>query len=153
MEIYSVNDLEMGYTCPITLEEPEIPVRTRCGHTFDKVALLHALSRNPTCPLCRSDVNENELENLAPRVHQAAEDVLQSSSPQIERPQIQNLPAQVNPVLPLNQQLNNLVQASQERQAIEQQLVGHEREVADRLATHQAEVEQKIFEIMLRLTS
>lgn len=143
MEINSINDLGPEYTCPITLEAPEDPVKTRCGHVFERVALLHSLSRNPTCPLCRSDVNENELEDLVPRVNEVAQEVMQPQSP----------PAQRNEAPRIHPRLHELVQASHERQAVEQQLAGHEQEAADRLAAHQVEVDQKILEILLRLTS
>lgn len=131
--------LEVGYTCPITLEVPEIPVKTVCGHVFDKVPLLHFLATNPTCPMCRADVNEDELTNLALRVEHVASQAIEPSNNQPE-PQV------------IHAEISDLVAASDQRAEIEAQLAGHEAEAERILLAHKAEVANKIIELYLKLT-
>lgn len=39
--------------CPITCEIANYPVKTNCGHIFEKEELLKWLEISSTCPLCR----------------------------------------------------------------------------------------------------
>lgn len=131
--------LEDGYKCPITLEAPEIPVKTVCGHVFDKVPLLHFLALNPTCPMCRADVNQDELTHLALRVQQAANQQVVPNSNQPE-PQV------------IQSEIRQLLEASAQRAEIEAQLAGREAEAERILLDHKAEVANKINELYLKLT-
>lgn len=135
----SIIYLEEGYKCPITLEVPEIPVKTVCGHVFDKVPLLHFLAINPTCPMCRADVNQDELTNLALRVERVAN---QAVEPDNNRPEPQLIHAEIR----------ELVAASNQRVEIEAQLEGREAEAELILLGHKAEVANKILQLYLKLT-
>lgn len=65
-----------GHICPITDEVAEQPVKTRCDHIFDRMPLVQWLVVNPTCPLCRATVREDDLEDVAARVEEVAQEVI-----------------------------------------------------------------------------
>jgi|GEM_PF-1139782 len=46
---------------PITQEEMEFPVITRCGHTFEREAVESWFAHKSVCPMCRNDVNPNDV--------------------------------------------------------------------------------------------
>ena len=131
MQVYN-NSLDPGYVCPITTEPPEVPVKTPCGHIFDRDAIVSWVVNNPTCPCCRAPVDENSLENLANHVQQVANEV-------IERDSIT--------------ELRELVQESSNQDQVVRLLDGKEEEAARLLQKHTAEVQDKIAEILMRLTA
>lgn len=51
--------------CPICYDEPNDPLLTNCcSRIFCAFCVLQSLSRNPSCPLCRKDVNPSSLKKL-----------------------------------------------------------------------------------------
>ena len=52
--------------CPICYDEPNDPVLTPCcTHVFCGMCMLQSISRNPTCPMCRANVNPSSLKKLS----------------------------------------------------------------------------------------
>jgi hypothetical protein len=49
------------YTCPITLEIMKEPVSLKCGHLFERSAIVALHQHNPTCPLDRTKFTIEDL--------------------------------------------------------------------------------------------
>lgn len=58
------SDTEIDETCSICIEKMKLRYKLDCGHSFCYLCLKFSLlGRNPSCPLCRSDVPAHVLEN------------------------------------------------------------------------------------------
>ncbi|KAJ1632215.1 hypothetical protein T492DRAFT_990432, partial [Pavlovales sp. CCMP2436] len=66
--------------CPLTLEPPEEPVTTPCGHTFERAALdMHrtvAHAGRTLCPLCQQPLGNQDVECFGLRINTAMRDML-----------------------------------------------------------------------------
>ena len=54
--------------CPITTDLFLVPVTTKHGQTFEKIALLEAVRSKPECPLTRQPLTPEEVEGLSANV-------------------------------------------------------------------------------------
>src|SRR5262245_34538510 len=54
------------YFCPILQDTTNDPVKTYCGHIFDKTLLLQALKGSRSCPLCRRAITnpKNQIRSI-----------------------------------------------------------------------------------------
>ena len=112
--------------CPITLEVPEEPVKTACGHIFERYAIAAWIVNNPSCPSCRAEVHENDLVDLSVRVEEVREE---------------HLPQQ--PEEPAIQLLNEMIAHAANRHEIEALLVDKP-QAAQRLTEHLEKVNASI---------
>ncbi|KAJ1620922.1 hypothetical protein T492DRAFT_1074322, partial [Pavlovales sp. CCMP2436] len=67
--------------CPLTLEPPEEPVTTPCGHTFERAALdMHRTVANAgrtLCPLCRQPLGNQDVECFGLRINTTMRDMIE----------------------------------------------------------------------------
>lgn len=67
--------------CPICYDEPNDPLITSCcTRIFCAMCILQSLSRNMSCPLCRTDINPSLLKKLT------TENIIVENSKQQEKP-------------------------------------------------------------------
>jgi len=68
-QIHSLKERIENYkedVCPICFDEPNEAVLTNCcSRVFCGNCILQSLSRNPSCPLCRRDMNASSLKKIA----------------------------------------------------------------------------------------
>ena len=57
-------DIPYEYLDPINLVIITEPVKTKCGHIFDKCCIYKIVMKFGRCPLCRNKLQISELENL-----------------------------------------------------------------------------------------
>lgn len=60
-KIVNTENLSTDMICPISQDLMLNPVKTKCSHTFDKDYLCKWLSKNNSCPICRSRIDTNDL--------------------------------------------------------------------------------------------
>lgn len=60
-KIINDENVTIDMICPISQELMFNPVKTKCSHSFDKDFLYKWLSKNDSCPLCRSKIDTNDL--------------------------------------------------------------------------------------------
>mmetsp|Transcript_29575 Transcript_29575/g.69200 ORF Transcript_29575/g.69200 Transcript_29575/m.69200 type:complete len:234 (-) Transcript_29575:43-744(-) len=67
--------------CPLTLEPPEEPVTTPCGHTFERAALdMHrtvAHAGRTLCPLCRQPLGNQDVECFGLSINTTMRDMIE----------------------------------------------------------------------------
>jgi hypothetical protein len=134
-------EIAADYTCPITLERPVVPVKTPCGHIFERDAVVIALIHNPHCPLCRAPATENDLQPLAARVDNVAQENIPAAAPVVA-------PAVVAP--DLDPVLAMLIASTAESASILALIAGQELLVSQKARAHEAVVDQKVQELLAR---
>ncbi len=52
-------DIINNENCPITLEKINNPVKTSCGHIFEKENIILWIREKKTCPVCRKKLDDD----------------------------------------------------------------------------------------------
>jgi hypothetical protein len=48
-------EIDNNMVCPITLDKITFPVKTPCGHIFEKENIIEWIKEKRTCPVCRNN--------------------------------------------------------------------------------------------------